>query len=44
MSGDIAPIDEGRAVAERRAGKAAAEIHAAGLAADIADRVKEASG
>jgi hypothetical protein len=39
---NITRVDEaGRALAERRAGKAASEIHAAGLAEDIAERVKD---
>jgi hypothetical protein len=38
---NIATIDAGRVVAEKRAKKAAANIHAAGLAEEIAARVKD---
>lgn len=43
MTQNVTAIDQGRALAERRASKAAGEIHAAGLAEDIAERVKDAS-
>lgn len=40
---NVMAIDQARAVVERRAGKAAGDVHAAGLAADIAERVRDIS-
>jgi len=40
---NLATVDKARAIAEQKAGKAAADIHAAGVAADIAERVRDIS-
>jgi hypothetical protein len=39
----VATIDKARVLAEHKAGKAAGDVHAAGLAADIAERVRDIS-